>query len=117
MKKSILLLFVLPVLVFLGSYSGGNLISYFGSISQMKYDGSKSLYDGDMNTTLNDVIIAQNHQYGQLALQEFSTDDTLMDIASCGIFDLCSPRDSKCGSLCKARNISEYRGTYSRVAR
>ena len=55
MKKSILLLFVLPFLVFLGSYSGGNLISYFGSISQMKYDGSKSLYDGDMNTTLNNV--------------------------------------------------------------
>lgn len=85
MKKSILLLFVLPFLVFLGSYSGGNLISYFCSISQMKYDGSKSLYDGDMNTSLNKVIIAQNHQYGQSALQEFSTDDTLMDIASCGI--------------------------------
>lgn len=64
MKKSVLVLFVLPFLVFLGSYSGGEFISYFSSIAQHHFDDLKGFYGGDLMSTHN---------------------STLMDIASCGI--------------------------------
>lgn len=64
MKKSVLVLFVLPFLVFLGSYSGGEFISYFSSIAQQHSGDSESFCGGDLMLTHN---------------------TTLMDIAFCGI--------------------------------